>query len=169
MKWYSYIICFILIGLGCFFGVQFYNDVTAMSYTNGSINISNQFSQESFFYSNNAVVFYPTATEEAYTFEIELVKTEGFDAERKEYELVLNDFKLIDTTFKAGAVISDVYMDFYDVEGNEMCNGEMSIRILFLSGKTQLKLSCPDVESATYFEQYFNDNGIRLAVIEILE
>lgn len=168
MKWYSYIICCVLILVGTFFGIKFYQDITATSYVNGSIDISNQFSRESFYYSNSSVVLYPTENSESYTFEIELVKTEGFDGERKKYEVVLNDYVLTDTVITGGAVNSNVKMDFYDVDGTLLHNAEMKITIRFLSGKTQLCLACTDQESATYFENYFTDNGIRLAVNEIL-
>ena len=167
MKWYTYLICIVLIIIGIFAGTAFYNEATATSYKNGSINIENQFSQEQFFYSNSAVVFYPTENSEAYAFEIDLNKTEGFDAEVNEYEVYLNGFILLDTTFTGGSVTSNVAMDFYDVDGSLVHEGSLNILIRFLNNKTQLKLSCPDVESATYFEEYFTTNGIRLAVLEV--
>ena len=40
--------------------------------------------------------------------------------------------------------------------------------IKFLSNKTQLILSTIGKESASFLEQYFNNNGIRLKVVEIL-
>ena len=44
----------------------------------------------------------------------------------------------------------------------------MEISIKFLSGKTQLTLSTVGQEKASFLEQYFADNGIRLKVLEIL-
>lgn len=169
MKWYTYLICIVLIIAGIFAGTAFYNEATATSYKNGSINIENQFSQEQFYYSNSAVVFYPNENSEAYTFEIDLNKTEGFDAEVNEYEVYLNGFVLLDTTFTGGSITSNVDMHFYNVDGEVAHEGEMTILLRFLNNKTQLKLSCPDVTSATYFEEYFTTNGIRLAVLEIVE
>ena len=58
MKWYTYLICFILIVVGVFCGIELYREVKAESYVNGSIDISNKFSQESFNYSSTSVVFY---------------------------------------------------------------------------------------------------------------
>ena len=43
MKWYSYVICFVLILVGAFCGIQLYREVKAESYINGSIDISNKF------------------------------------------------------------------------------------------------------------------------------
>ena len=154
--------------VGIFVGVNGYQDITATSYVNGDVDISNKFSQEQFFYSNSSVVFYPTENSESYSFEIDLLKTEGFDPNNKEYKVELNDYELTNATFTGGTVRSNVLMDFYDVDGELACNGEMNLVIRFLSGKTQLILSCPDESSASYFESYFTDYGIRLSVIEIL-
>jgi len=59
-------------------------------------------------------------------------------------------------------------MDFYDTEGNIVCNSAMSLSIQFLSNKTQLRLATNGQVSASFLEQYFSDNGIRLSVVEIL-
>lgn len=167
MKWYSYIICTIAILFGMFFGINFYQDITSTSYTNGDLKgVVNEFSQESFYFRNSAVVFYPTENSEAYAYSVELVKTEGFDGERKDYTVILNDYILYESEITGGAVKSDVQMDFYDTEGNLMHEAKMTIIIRFLSSKTQLVFTCPDLTSATYFENYFTNNGIRLSVME---
>ena len=36
MKWYSYLICFILIIVGVFCGIELYKEIKAESYVNGS-------------------------------------------------------------------------------------------------------------------------------------
>ena len=168
MKWYSYLICCLCIIVGVFFGLNWYQDVTAQSYVNGDINISNKFSQESFNYSSSAVVFTPTENAESYAFETELIEVDGFNGVKKDYTVKLNEYVLTDTTITAGSVKANVNMDFYDTEGDVVCNGELTIVIRFLSDKTQLQLSCPNQASATFFENYFSDNGIRLLVIENL-
>ena len=48
-----YILAFALIVAGVFCGIRLYKEVKAESYVNGSIDISNRFSQESFKYSKN--------------------------------------------------------------------------------------------------------------------
>ena len=53
-----YILAFALIVAGVFCGLQLYKEVKAESYVNGSIDISNRFSQESFIYTSTSVVFY---------------------------------------------------------------------------------------------------------------
>lgn len=170
MKWYTYLICFVFICLGVFCGIELYRDVKAESYINGSIDISNKFSKESFNYSSTSVVFYHDIYDDTntYYFETDLVKIEDFNGETKEYRVILNDYILIDADIKAGSVFAVINMDFYNTNGQVVCSSSMNISIQFLSSKTTLVLSTTGQTNASFFEQYFSDNGIRLVVNEII-
>lgn len=170
MKWYSYIICFILIAVGTFCGIQLFREIKAESYVNGSIDISNKFSQESFNYSSTSVVFYHDLYDDTdtYTFDKELLKVDNFNGTEKEYKIVMNDFVLTNCDIKAGSIFSIISMDFYNTDGEIVCPATMQISIKFLSNKTQLTFITKGQTNASFFEQYFSDNGIRLQVIEIL-
>jgi hypothetical protein len=167
MKWYSYIICFILIFVGTICGMRFYKEVKAKSYINGSINIQNQFTQESFNYSASELTFY-TNDNTNYTFEKNLLKVEDFNGVKKNYEVLLNGKTILEPTINAGSVYANVTMNFYDTYGDLICTPTLSIEINFLSNKTVLKLSCVGTEEASFLEQYFSDNGIRLQINEKL-
>lgn len=170
MKWYTYLICFIFIVAGVFCGIELYKEVKAESYVNGSINISNQFSQESFNYSATSVVFYHDIYDETdtYTFDKELLKVDDFNGKDKTYQVVLNDYVLLNSDINAGSVFTTFTIDFYDTNGGLLKNAVMQISIKFLSNKTQLTFTTVGNDNASYLEQYFADNGIRLKVIEIL-
>ncbi len=170
MKWYSYVICFIFIVVGVFCGLQLYREIKAESYVNGSIDISNKFSQDSFNYSNTSVVFYHEINDDTntYSFEKDLIKVEDFNGEDKKYKVTLNDFVLLDAKINAGSIYSLVNIDFYDTNNEIVCKSQLNISIKFLSNKTTLNLSTIGKENASFLEQYFKDNGIRLRVIEIL-
>lgn len=105
---------------------------------------------------------------DTYTFEKDLLKTDDFDGVKRRYQLVLNDYILLDTQITAGTVFSTVYIDFYDTSGNIVCSAYMDISIKFLSNKTALSLVTVGNENASFLEQYFADNGIRLKVVELL-
>ena len=169
MKWYSYVICFVLILVGIYYGIEFYQEVKAESYINGSIDISNEFSQENFNYTSTSLVFYHDLYDDTdtYSFEQDLPKVENFDGQKKTYEVWLNNFLLIDAEINAGSIYSTVKMDFYNEYGQVVCNSEMKISIKYLSGKTSLAISTKGQENAEFLEQYFTDNGIRLSVVEI--
>ena len=96
------------------------------------------------------------------------MKVEDFNGKDKEYNLILNDYILLDAEFNSGSIFSTFLIDFYDTEGAIICNAEMKISIQFLSNKTQLTLTTVGEENSSFLEQYFSDNGIRLRVVEIL-
>lgn len=170
MKWYWYIVCFICVALGVFCGIQLYREVKAESYINGSIDISNRFSQESFKYSSTSVVFYHDLYDDTdiYTFEKDLLKVDDFNGKEKTYQVVLNDYILLGSEINAGSVFATIDLDFYNTDGNLIDSANMKISIKFLSNKTQLTLATTGSENAQFLEQYFADNGIRLLVNEIL-
>lgn len=169
MKWYTYVICFVLIIVGAFCGVQLYKEIRAESYVNGSIDISNKFSQESFNYSSTSLVFYHDMYDDTdtYAFEIDLVKTEDFNGKTNTYEVTLNKYILYSVEINAGSIYATVNMDFYDTNGSIVQQADMQISILFLSGKTQLTITTKGNANASFLEQYFADNGIRLQVNQI--
>ncbi len=171
MKWYSYLICCVLIVAGAFCGLQLYKEVKAESYVNGSIDISNRFSQESFRYKSTSAVFYHDLYDDTdtYYFETDLPKTENFDGEKNTYKVMLNDYVLFNAEVNAGSVYADVCIDFYDTQGQIVNSANMSVSVKFLSNKTQLTLATIGNENARFLEQYFSDNGLRLQIIEIKE
>lgn len=165
-----YLLAFVIIVVGVFCGIRLYKEIKAESYINGSIDISNRFTQESFNYSSTSAVFYHDLYDDTdtYTFEKDLLKVENFDGKKKTYQVVLNDYVLLNTEINAGSVFATVDMDFYDTSGNVINSALMKISVKFLSNKTTLTLATTGKENASFLEQYFADNGIRLRIIEIL-
>ena len=165
-----YLLCFAIIVAAVFCGIELYKEIKAESYINGSIDISNRFSQESFNYSSTSVVFYHDLYDDTdtYSFEKELLKVDDFDGKEKTYRVVLNDYILLNCEINAGSVFATVNMDFYNTEGSIVNSAVMKISVKFLSGKTLLTLATTGNENASFLEQYFTDNGIRLQIIEIL-
>lgn len=166
-----YILAFVIIVAAVFCGIQFYKEVKAESYVNGSIDISNRFSQESFNYSATSVVFYHDLYDETdtYTFEKYLLKVETFDGSKKTYQLLLNDFVLLNCEINSGSVFGVINIDFYDTDGNIVNSAVLNISVKFLSNKTILTLATTGKENASFLEQYFSDNGIRLKIKEIIK
>ena len=165
-----YLLAFVIIVVAVFCGIRLYKEIKAESYINGSIDISNRFTQESFNYLSTSAVFYHDLYDDTdtYTFEKDLLKVENFDGKKKTYQVVLNNYVLLNTEINAGSVFSTVDMDFYDTNGNVINSAVMKISVKFLSNKTTLTLTTTGKENASFLEQYFADNGIRLRIIEIL-
>jgi hypothetical protein len=171
MKWYTYLICAVLIVVGIFCGLRLYELMTRESYINGSINIQNRFSMESFGYSNTGIEFYHDIYDasDGYSYEIDLLKTDDFDGIRNNYEITLNGYILTDMQISSGSVSAKAYLDFYDTDGEVVCSSLLNISIKFLSDKTTLTLTTTGDRNASFLTQYFKDNGIRLKVTKIIQ
>jgi hypothetical protein len=170
MKWYVYLICFVLVIAGTFCGIRLYALVTRESYINGSIDIENKFRMESFAYANTSVEFYHDIYDatDTYAYEIDLLRVDGFDGVRNNYQIVLNGYILTDTQITAGIVYAKACWDFYDTDGQIVCSSSLDISVKFLSDKTVLTLATAGGQNASFLTQYFKDNGIRLKVNQIL-
>lgn len=171
MKWYVYLICFVLMIAGTFCGIRLYQLVTAESYINGSIDIENKFSQESFSYANTAVEFYHDIYDETdtYTYSVDLKRVENFNGAKKQYDITLNDYYILNAQISAGSAFFKLYMDFYDTDGVKKCSAFLNVSVKFLSDKTRLTLSTMGGENASFLTKYFKDNGIRLKITELLK
>jgi len=169
MKWYVYLICFVLVVAGAFCGIRLYSLMTRESYINGSINIENRFVMESFSYKKDSLTFYHDLydTTQTYSYEIELRPVADFNGIEKQYAIVLNGYALFDTEIKAGSVSATVFIDFYDTDGALKCSSSMAITIKFFSNRTYLLFETTGGENASFLTQYFADYGIRLNVNEI--
>ena len=95
-------------------------------------------------------------------------KVADFNGLTKNYEVILNKYIVFDTTITAGAVKSLVDFDFYNTAGNLVCSAKLQIDVKFTAQEngTVLKLSTIGSQQASFLEQYFLDNGIRLYINE---
>jgi len=165
----KYSICGVLLVAGIFCGIDLYKNLTAESYIRGSINIENRFTMESFNYSSTSVIFYNDLydTTDTWTYSIDLKPVDDFNGQKHQYQLVINDYVIWGTVVNAGSINAEFVMDFYDTNGVMICSAKMDIQIMFYSNKTALSLVVVGSQSASFLEQYFDDNGIRLYVNEI--
>jgi hypothetical protein len=172
MKWYVYVICFLLMLGGVFCGIRLYSLVTRQSYVNGSINIENRFSATSFSYYNTAgVPLYHSLydTTDIYSYQNDLLPVADFNGRDKNYQVILNGYVLIESEIYAGAVSAVAHMEFYNVDGALACASVLNVSVTFFSDKTVLTISTNGAKSAGYIAQYFRDNGVRLEVVELKE
>ena len=172
MKWYVYAICFVLIFAGVFCGMRLHTLMSAESYVNGSIDITNQFSVTSFYYDSSkdgAVVLYNDIynNPENYSYEQNLLPVDDFNGVKNTYQIVYNGYTLVDTQISAGSVFAVILLDFYDTNGDVICSAFLNISIKFLSNKTTITFSTTGSQNASFLTQYFNDYGIRLKINEI--
>jgi hypothetical protein len=178
MKWYWYLIIIAVgIGLilsGVYCGIKWYTDAHAESYIKGSINISNELTQESFSFSavKNPVQFYHDEydTTDTYSFTAEnLPKVPDFNGIANTYQITLNKYLILDPTITAGSIAFRLSIDFYGINNNLMCSAYMDISIRFLTNRTELQISTIGAENSQFLQQYITDNGFELYVQQILK
>lgn len=163
-----YFICIVLILVGIFCSIKLSKEINEASYVNGSIDIENEFRKESFFYSSTAIAFYPTSNSSSYMFSSELPAVDGIDGDKNDYSFYFMDMEheILNAEIQAGRVVAPISINFYNPDGSLACKGKITIKIEFLSGCTNLTLTCASKSSADYFEQYFADYGIKLKLVE---
>ena len=171
MKWYTYIICSILILLGVFFSFKYYQQFNKSSYENGSIDISNEFELEYFNYYSDDIVFYPPDIYDSsniYRYSNNLAKCPTFNGDEKNYNVLLNGLQLNDCQFSLGSVKTTLYYEFYDIDGSTLTNVQLELCVNFYSDRTELHMSVVGSSNAQYMQQYFYDNGFNLKIVELL-
>lgn len=168
-KVFGYICAFVILCTGVFSAFGLHNEINTRSSINGTLDIRNQFVKNSFYYNVNSLELYKdTTTEDLYKTIIESEKIEGFNGQTKQYEIIFNDYELINqATINAGSIYVILPYEFYSTEGTVNVAFDLYILIKFLSNKTTLEVWCYGELESQYIEQYFTDYGFRLYVNEI--
>lgn len=164
----TYILCVATLMIGLASSINFIRMITAKSYENGSIDITNKFSQEEYNIKNLAITFYPTENAQSFVFENDSVKTDDFNGEKYNYILKINNHYITDCEINAGSISAKMNLELNDSLGNVTYSGTMNILISFYSDRTNLKLSVKTTTDAQAFTKYFQDNTFSLEVIKLL-
>lgn len=159
-----YIIACAIIVCGIFCSIQFFKEATATSYVRGEITTRNSFSQEQFMYSTSSLSLYEDVYNNTYSYESEQLPVDDFNGRQYTYEVKLNNFNIIDADIDSGNIAFTVHMKFYSPTNELLCNGSIKFNIKFLSNKTMVSIITYSNEEASFFEQYFDDYGLKLEV-----
>lgn len=165
------IVCYALGGvvimLGVFSCLGLKHDLGLKSYVNGSLDIHNEFTTDSFKYSNTSVTFYD-GENNAKSYSTDLKKVNNFDGEKYNYEIKLNGYILPNAKVELGKISASCVMEFRSASADILCTGTLYVTVTFLSSKTTLELTTLSAEEAQYFEAYFGQ-GISLEINKLDE
>lgn len=153
----------ILFGGYCTFGLI--KDITAESYTNGSLEQKNTYGQDVFSYKSSSIHF--TRENDKYVCEKNLIRVNNFDGEKNEYNIVLNDYLILDSNITTGSINFDITMEFRTPDSGANIFGDLHITIKFLSDKTYMKISTETQLESEYFSDYFKNFGFDLSCYEV--
>ena len=172
---------FILIGFLCvgsilsgvYCGIKWYKDAHSKSHVIGALEVNNNTTQDNFSYSNaeNPIVFYHDDYNSTglYYFTAELDAVPSFDGDKKQYEILLNDYLILEPTILFRMVSFRVYINFKDVDSSLLCETYFDVSIKFLSDKTDFRIEMYGEENSQYVARYIESNGFELFINEIKE
>lgn len=166
MKWYSYLICVLLIFAGIFSIVNLvpvWNQKSASYGVIESIETQNNYSE--ILKVDYGVINFETTDNVNYMLK-QSYKAVNFDGENNNYALLFNDNIIYDIDIHPGYIEGVYQRNFYNTDKNLICTFNMNINIQFLDNQTEITLSAKDENnSMSYFYRYMITNGAILKII----
>ena len=166
MKWYSYLICVVLIISGIFCGanlIKIWSQKSGVYGSIESIESKNNYTDVAKF--DLGIISFESDNNVDYSFSY----TDGyieFDG-NSDYSLLINDSLVSDVIFEAGKIIADAKFKFYGSDGKVVSVAELNIYIEFLSDKTVISITTKNNnDSMAYLMRYVNVNGFVIKVVE---
>lgn len=167
MKWYSYLICGVLIIAGFFCGMNMFNVWSRTSSVEGSpttIETENDYSIVAKF--DCGMLALETDDNQNYSGGLSFGAID-FDGTEKEYILLINDNLISDVSFEAGKVDATYTLNFYNTSGESVSTLNLNIDIEFYDSNTVLTFNMTnESNSYAYFQQYLNYNGLIIKICE---
>lgn len=165
MKWYSYIICFVLIIVGAFCTVELVDLFSVKSGEYGSvITYQTHGDYEEFSKFDFGSIDLDT---EDYT-EYKNISTFGyqkFDGTTTDYELFFNGQPLNNVVQTAGRINGDLSLKFYDLNGDEITTANVHFMVEYLASATKVTTTITNTNNAvSYLNAYMEINGAVLQV-----
>lgn len=166
MKWYSYLICFILVlsGVFCTIGlVQIWSESSEVHGTVPPIEVQHGYDKVAKF--NFEEMPFDSEDNLNYTF----TSTEDvvdFDGAKNDYVLFFNDNLVSDVEIFSGKVVAHLTLKFYGTDGSVSSISNLNILIEFFDGNTVVTIKTKNENnSMAYLTQYVNVNGATLKVL----
>ncbi|MDR3263630.1 MAG: hypothetical protein LBT30_04900 [Clostridiales bacterium] len=164
MKWYVYVICFVVIALGSFGGFDLYRIYTAKSDIVGTLQYETV-ERVDVINLDVVIAFELVAGTNTYKYVNTYTHVE-FDGQEFDYRIVVNGNPCSQTQYEAGYIYGEYSLSYFDIEGNKTAQSVLGIKFVFLAGRTRLELSMDNVNgSISYFYGYMLDHGLNISVI----
>lgn len=160
-----------LICSGVYCGISWFQKAHSESHIIGQLNIDNSYTTESFTYSaaKHPIVFYHDDYDDTdlYYFSEELEKVPSFDGSKKQYEITLNDYLILEPTILFRAISFRVPIVFNDLDGSLLCDTYFDVVIKFYTDKTKFEINVIGNENSQFVDHYIQANGFELFVMEV--
>ena len=155
---------------GVFCGISWFKKAHAKSHIIGTLDFDNRYTMESFSFSNakHPIAFdHDEGNLTDWYFEDELEKVPTFDGDKKQYEIELNNYLILDAKIMFRRVSFDVSMNYRDLDASIKCEGSFNIVISFFNDKTTIRIETRGDKFRQFLEQYILENGFELFIKEV--
>ncbi|MBO5102645.1 MAG: hypothetical protein J6C13_00965 [Clostridia bacterium] len=166
MKWYSYLICSILIVIGTFCTIELVDLFNVQSGEYGSvINYETQENYEEFSKFDYGTIEFDTEDYNTYK-NITTFGAQQFDGTKENYTLFFNGQPLNNIVQTAGRINGDLSLKFYDLNGEEITTANIHFVIEYLASATKVTATITNTDnSVSYLNAYMEINGAVLQVV----
>lgn len=166
MKWYTYIICFILIIVGAFCTIELVDLFSVQSGEYGSvISYQTQENYEEFSKFDYGTIEFDTEDYSNYK-NISTYGSQKFDGTKKDYTLFFNGQPLNNVVQNAGRINGDLSLKFYDLNGEEITTADIHFMVEYLASSTKVTTTITNTNnSVSYLNAYMEINGAVLQVV----
>ena len=166
MKWYSYILCFILIIVGIFCTIELVDLFSVKSGEYGSvITYKTQENYEEFSKFDYGSITFDTEDYALYK-NVSTFGSQKFDGTKEDYTLFFNGQPLNNVVQTAGRINGDLSLKFYDLNGEEITTANVHFVIEYLASATKVTTTITNTDnSVSYLTAYMEINGAVLQVM----
>ena len=167
MKWYNYLICFLLIVLGTFSLIRLVDIWTRTSSVVGeptTIETRNNYDLVCKY--DLSTMIFDTEDYITYTSDNNFAHLD-FDGTDGNYKILVNNVLLSDVTVYAGKIEADYSRNFYDIDKSVITTINLDIVIYFYNDEVLIIIQTKNVNnSQAYLMQYIATDGFILKVVK---
>lgn len=167
MKWYHYLLCFILIFIGIFSTIELvklFNVKSAEYGTVITIETKNEYTEISKF--DYGSLLFDTEDYVNYS-NVSTFSPQDFNGRENNYTILVNGNPTSNVIVNAGKITGDLTLSFYDLEGEVVSNANLHILIEYYASGTKVTLTIQnDNDSVSYLSTYTNINGAVIKVVQ---
>lgn len=167
MKWYTYVICFVLIIIGILCSmelVKIFNVKSAEYGTAITIETKNDYNEISKFDLGSFV--FETDDYQHFTY-VATFEFAEFNGKENDYTILFNDQPLSNVVFSAGKISGDLVKCFYNTDGDIVSTADLHVLIEYYASGTKVTASLlNENDSMSYMTTYSNINGAVLKVVQ---
>lgn len=167
MKWWQWIMCFIIISSGIFFTIDGIKILTTKSKTYGNYEYISNENLEIFKAECPDIVFNDMKVDNGYYIWNKTFEHIDFNGIQNDYILLINDCLTYNEISSAGSMKSNFNIDFIGTDGNVIGSMSVGLIINFFASNTEIQLSLfKDEENLNNFYNYLTNYGFTIKIFK---